>query len=112
MWMWLGLGGSATVLGLVNAVCGARRRRASKFRDMDTGLELSRVLGFQASSHGSSRLFSEISDRVGCDARPTVPGGREIRVAWGENGGLALCEDRAGDRVIESLPICKIFVTG
>jgi hypothetical protein len=66
---------TVTVPEPVNAVHGAQRQRESKCRGIDTDLELSRAAGIQALSHGLSRSFSEISDRVGCEAGPIVTGG-------------------------------------
>jgi hypothetical protein len=44
---------------------------------MDADLELSRAVGFQVLSHGSSRSCSDISDIVCFNAGPTVSGGEK-----------------------------------
>jgi hypothetical protein len=61
----------------VKTVCGARWIGDSNCLGMDTELELSRAVGFQVSSHGPSRSFSDISDIVGCDSGSTVLGGEK-----------------------------------
>jgi hypothetical protein len=81
---------SVTLPGPVKAVCGARQLRTSTCCGMETELELSRDVGFQISSHCFSSLCSDISDMVGCDARPTVPGGLKS-VLPGEQTGAWRC---------------------
>jgi hypothetical protein len=105
-----GLSPGVTVPGLGKAVHGARRRRALKCLGMDTDLELSRAMGFQVSSHGLSRSCSDISDIVGCDAGPTVSGGKTFVQPVEQTGSCA--RGRTSDIVSGSRPRCNSFVTG